>query len=162
MSQSTTFYRVSREVFLKLKETGIKDLDLLSVSKGRATIQGTAMALQHLLSKGKAKEQAKAIAEAFAPKRMLFEDYEMPVAYSDAEPVGSAALLIESVTDQHLVEMYDPEELNRAGIYPGHWRWGSTPDEAYTEKHLLDDFESMKELFTKAAQDGDFIVTFSG
>ena len=71
----------------------------------------------------------------------------------DSEAVATAAELLASVPLDELRGRFRPAEMQRAGVHP---------EDAWTEPHAWDAlagaFESVRELFQRAAQNGSVIV----
>lgn len=65
-----------------------------------------------------------------------------------------------SQTDIHL--KYDAKEFNENDIYPEVWHNDNSPDQAYNERHILEDFEKLKTIIIQADQEKDFIFVYVG
>ena len=179
MGQSTTFYQISPQNFLYLEQRGIDDINLMPLTKTYYTLQGTFMALEFYLKKIIPLSEQFIIAELFNPDKHLFrkdllefdgyspdmlEAVRLETAFPYLLPhtVEAAAGQLATITADHLLQLYNPEELNSKHIYPGFWGWYTRPGQANTEGSLAEDFDQMKSFFLEAARERDYVLAFTG
>jgi len=178
VSQSTTFYRFSTASFNCLKEAVNKEtFDIPALAKSYATLQGTFQAIEFLLSKDQVDSNTKLIKEIFNPfqtlgdpdlrKNTLEEQqkfYESGgfIHYLSNETVFQIDQLLSHFPESYFHEHYNSQELNQNNIYPSAWHDDNSPDQGYNEDHIIVDVIQMKNIFTEAAMDNDYILVFSG
>ena len=75
-----------------------------------------------------------------------------PPSYLTPVQVAAAAARLTSLTEDDLVRDVDPQELNRAEIYPQTWE---RPGELAWVTHYLPD---VRNFFAAAAKDGDAVI----
>jgi hypothetical protein len=177
MSQSATLYRVSKDIFKLLDKPGNKQKFDIDSAKGHALFQGSFIGLEYILSKGQDNSTTELISEIFNPKQSLggqglesltpeeqFEFYEsgLFIPYLDLSTISKLNDFIGNVSHTDLRSKYDAAELNNNGIYPEVWHNDNSPDQAYNERHILEDFEELKTIIKQADMDKDYIFVFVG
>ncbi|WP_460572406.1 DUF1877 family protein [Flaviaesturariibacter terrae] len=148
-----------------MEKEGLSAVNIFSAGNGRATIQSTGLAFAFLLVKHKGADQADIIRQLFEPTRNFIDNpngHSLCVSYTSPADIEAVAGMLGAISNEAFISLFDPEELNRAKIYPCLWRWRTGPNQAYTENHLLQDFIPVKELLIEAARHKDYIVAFSG
>ncbi|MEU7614606.1 DUF1877 family protein [Micromonospora rifamycinica] len=75
-----------------------------------------------------------------------------PPSYLAPVQVASAASRLAALTEDDLIGDVDPQELSRAGVYPGTWE---RPGELAWVAHYLPDVRS---FFAAAAKNGDAVI----
>ncbi|MEU5566843.1 DUF1877 family protein [Micromonospora musae] len=75
-----------------------------------------------------------------------------PPSYLTPGQVAAAAAQLAGLTEDDLIRGVDPQELNRAEVYPGGWE---RPGELERVAHYLPDVRS---FFAAAAKDGDAVI----
>ncbi|MFI7080045.1 YfbM family protein [Micromonospora sp. NPDC049903] len=75
-----------------------------------------------------------------------------PPSYLTPDQVAAAASALDTLTEDDLVRGVDPQELNRAEVYPGIWE---RPGMLEWAAHFLPDARS---FFAAAAKDGDAVI----
>lgn len=179
MSQSAVLYRISVASFKKLERSEQKCVfDIPSIAKSNTIFQGSFMALEFILSKGRHDtETIKLIREIFNPTKHicdkelsnlspeeyfeLFESGEF-ISYLDLLTVSKISSILESYSKQDLQLKYDAKELNENCIYPQIWHNDNSPGYVYNLRHILDDFNELKTIFKQAAMEHDYILVFVG
>lgn len=173
------FYQLSALNFRHLKQSGIDEVDLMPMAKSYALLCGTFMALEHYLKELVPPSAQPAVTEVFNPEKRLFrkvlpeaEDdtpewremvlLETAVPYLTPSLVQCVAEAIREISDQELLRLYNPDQLNRAGIYPRCWTWAQDDFTAYSDRSLVEEFRRMKQLFLEAAFAGDYILAVTG
>jgi len=177
MSQSATFYRVSQNTFKQLEITDNKQPFDVSSAKEYTTLQGSFMALEYILSKAQDASAIKLINELFNPRQSLgdpdlesltleeqMEFYENggAIHYLNYANVSKLSGLFDKFSKADIHSKYDSKELNENRIYPEVWHNDNSPDQAYNERHILDDFEQLKKIIKRASDDCDYILVFVG
>ena len=187
MSQSATFYPVNENEFAVINRNP-NNLDLLKGRHNRVTFQGTHEGLRYVLSKALSNHDAELVNEIFYPTTYLGnisqtvfpdsteaeayidvtgdEEYDgfdsEPVSYHDPAKVKRIAVALDCLHPDEILAHFDPEELNRDKIYPWCWNRSQEDDRACNERHILADFESLKELFSSATRTNSYLLCFVG
>ncbi len=177
MSQSATFYRVSQNTFRQLENSNNKKHFDISTAKDYTTLQGSFMALEYILSKAQDPYAIELINELFNPTQSLgepdlesltleekMEFYENggAIQYLDNVTISKLSGLLDKFSESDIHSKYDSNELNSNRIYPEVWHNDNSPDQAYNERHILDDFVPLKKIIKQAADDMDYILVFAG
>jgi hypothetical protein len=177
MSESATFYRISKETFDKLKLSDNPPMFDISLAKNYITFQGSFMGLEYLLKKGQNDQTKELISEIFTPNdtlggddfenltpEELFEFYESEslIPYLDNYKVVEINRFLNQITEADLQINYNSDELNENGIYPQVWHNDNAPDKVFNLRHLLDDLEELKTIFNQASTDQDYLFVFVG
>ena len=176
MSQSTTLFRLSKDKFSELENSGGNSFEP-SWAKNYITLQGSFMALEFILSKDQDDSTIEQIQELFSPSQQIggqnigiddldsFEEFdfdETPISYLDAATIGGIHNTLDKISTAEIESLYDADELNSNGIYPEVWQDGDSKDQAFNFRHVSDDFAELKSIIKKAAEEGDYIVVFEG
>jgi hypothetical protein len=179
MSQSATLYRVSQDSLMQLTSSVDKQpFDISAMAKGYSIFAGTFMGLAFILSKGQNAATAALVSEIFEPKRSLlrawydglspeeqmkfWENDGSLMPYLDAASVAAIHDILNNVSEADIKQRYDAQELNDNGIYPDVWHNDNSPDLAYNERHLVEDFKELKSIFNNAYHEKDYILVFVG
>ncbi|MDJ1499639.1 DUF1877 family protein [Xanthocytophaga agilis] len=177
MSQSATLYRVSQDTFKQLDNPNNTQGFDIDSAKSYSIFEGSFMALDYILSKGKDNSTTNLINEIFTPKQALgeeelenmtpeeqFEFYEsgLYIPYLDIPIISKLSEFMNSISQANLSSDYDPKELNDNGIYPACWHTDNSSNLAFNEQHLLDDFEELKTIIKEAETEKDYILVFVG
>ncbi len=187
MSQVATLYPVSSDVFNAIK-TSISNREHIRTVKNYVSFQGTHEGLRFVLSKGKDKKEIALINEIFYstsyigetsyhvfPKAdevhefmNLREDDDIeelgsePISYLDLDKIKQIAVLLNTISNDDFISEFDPEELNREKIYPCCWNNKPGENQIYNRKHILHDFQHLKEMFKNANNTNDYILCCVG
>ena len=177
MSQSATLYRISQDIFKELDKPDNKQKFDINSAKSYSIFQGSFMALEYILSKGQDDSTTELVNEIFNPKNSLggqeleslapeeqFEFYEsgLYIPYLDTSTISKLHDFIVNISQTDIQSKYDSKELNDDGIYPQVWHNDNSPDQAYNERHILEDFEELKSIITQANAERDYIFVFVG
>jgi hypothetical protein len=177
MSQAATLYRVSQDAFEQLNKPHNKQRFDTNSAKSYSVFDGSFMALEYILSKGKDHTTIELIKEIFNPKQALggqeierlppeeqFEFYEsgLFIPYQDPPTISKLNEFIGNISQADIHSNYDAKELNDNGIYPGVWHNDNSPDKAYNERQLLEDLEELKTIVNLANTEKDYIFVFVG
>lgn len=176
MSQSTTLYRIPKDKFSELENSGGNSFEP-SWAKNYITLQGSFMALEFILSKDQDDSTIEQLQELFNPGQTIggsnigiedldsFEEFDfddMPIPYLDTETIGNIHNTLDKISSTEIESLYDAEELNSNGIYPEIWQYDNSQDQAFNFRHISEDFIALKSIIKKAAEEGDYIVVFEG
>lgn len=177
MSQSATLYRISQDNFEQLERSkGNQRFDMDS-SKNFATFQGSFMALEFILAKGRDTSTIDIVNELFNPKNVLgqqefdslppeekFEFYESGklIPYLNTATIAGLNDLLDKVSETDIHLNYDAKELNDNGIYPGVWHNDNSENMAYNERDILEGLAELKAIVSQAEKEKDFILVFIG
>jgi hypothetical protein len=177
MSQSATLYRISQDTFKQLDKPDNKQKFDINSAKSYSIFQGSFMALEYILSKGQSNSTTELVTEIFNPKHSLgerffeslspeeqLEFYEsgLFIPYLNPSTISQLNDLIEKIPSLNISSKYNAKELNDNGIYPRVWHNDNSPDQAYNERQVLEDFEELKTLIKQASTEQDYIFVFVG
>jgi hypothetical protein len=177
MSESATFYRISKETFEKLKFSNNPSMFDISLAKNYITFQGSFMGLEYLLKKGQNDQTKELISEIFTPNDTLggedfenltpeeqFEYYESEslIPYLNNNKVVEINRFLNQIKESDFHINYNSNELNENGIYPQVWHNDNAPDKVFNLRHLIDDLAELKTIFNQASEDQDFLFVFVG
>ena len=130
------------------------------------------MGLEYILSKGGDRKTIEIIAEIFNPRQMLgeqdFSNLEIEdqfelledgsvIPYLDKATVSEIRKFLDLVSEQDIIANYNSKELNDNGIYPNVWHNDNSPDRAYNQRQIVEDFIQLKIIFEHADDDENFI-----
>jgi len=186
MSQSATFYPINSNDFNEIRRN--PNIQFINSREDYVTFQGTHEGLRFVLSKGVSNQEAELINEIFYPTVHTgdtsqyvfpntveqgefidvtddknFEAFDRePVLYHDPEKIKQIASLLNNVSDEHFLMQFDPVELNRENIYPWCWNSKKEDNQAYNEKHILEDFQNLKKLFNAVSVTDEYLLCFVG
>jgi hypothetical protein len=177
MSQSTTFYRISKDKFRELEKSG-GEFEISS-AKNYVTFEGSFMALEFMLSKDLNDSTAELVSELFNPAQSIgeqnpgiddvdsfeefdFDDMGSSIPYLDAAAISSIHAFLDQVSTEDIESLYDAEELNSNGIYPEVWHNDNSPEQAFNLRQVSQDFEALRSIVRKAAEEGDYLVVYTG
>lgn len=177
MSQSATLYRISEDIFRQLDKPDNKQKFDINSAKNYSIFQGSFLGLEYILSKGQDNSKIELINEIFNPKQSLggeefdkltpeeqFEFYEsgLFIPYLDTSTISKLNDFIGNVSQTDIHLKYDAKELNDNGIYPEVWHNDNSPDQAYNQRHILEDLEELKTIIKQANTEKDYILVFVG
>jgi Domain of unknown function (DUF1877) len=92
----------------------------------------------------------------------LNTDLSSIVSYLDKKTVSSISKLLNSQTEQSVVQNYDADELNSNNVYPCIWRNDYSFDYAFNIRQVLEGFGRLKSFFQKAHDEKDYILVYIG
>jgi Domain of unknown function (DUF1877) len=177
MSQSANLYRISQEYFNKLESSGLTRKFEINSSKNYSIFEGSFMALEYILSKGRNETESELIKEIFNPQNVIgseefknlapeeqFKFYENGsiIPYLDTESIAKIDKILGMVSEVEVQKLYNSQELNENGIYPQNWHNDNAENLAYNEKHIIEDLMSLKYIFNEAQNENDYILVFVG
>jgi hypothetical protein len=177
MSQSSTLYIVTQETFKEIEKANGKKISPSKLTNTFFTFQGSSMALEFLLSKGRDESTKKLIEEIFNPQSCIgisdvsmmdfnsIEEEELwnlldGVVYISPEKGQLISSILDSIIEEEISNNYNSDELNNGGIYPEIWHDDNSEDQAFNQKHILEDFKELKSLLKKAAENQDYILVY--
>lgn len=177
MSQSATLYRVSKDTFIQLNKPDNKLSFDINSAKSYSVFLGSFMGLNYILSKGQNDATIEIVNQIFYPKQSIgeqgfegltpeeqFEYYEsgLYISYLDPSIISKILHFISNFSQTDLHSKYDAKELNDNGIYPEIWHNDNSHDQAFNERHILEDLDQLKIIIQQANIDGDYIFVFVG
>ncbi len=178
MSSSATFHRISEDNFKIIQQatSGTKP-NYLSLAEDAATCTGSHRALEFILSLGQANETIELVSEIFNPKRAIgelefdilppkekWEMYERGdyIPYLEPVTISKFANLLNNISVNDIRNMYDAQELNDNNIYPKVWHDENSADKSFNERHILEDFQELKQIFKIADKEKNYILVYIG
>lgn len=176
MSQSATLYRVSQDLFEKLKAN--RNLIFkISSAKSYTTFESSFMGLEYVICKGRDIQSIELLSEIFEPQEALgleelenlaaeeqFEFYEKGriIPYLNLTTVFKIDELLDTISEETIHLNYESKELNKKGIYPRVWHDDDSQNLAINKRQLIEDLSELKEIFKEAAVENDYIFVFVG
>lgn len=177
MGQIATLVRIDKMDFPKIVEhpENIGSLNL----KGEVSFQKTFVGFCFVLSKGQNKTVAELAQQIFYPITYVGEVIEFDrldmdnlpedfnfesnaVYYNDPGKVTEIATFLDTISIDKLKELFNADELNEQGIYPVLWNTETREDVAFNIAHMKQEFAEMKAFFSKAKEEGDYVLNFVG
>ena len=137
------------------------------------------MGLEFILSKSQQKANIGLIEEIFNPKKTIgqrdtnnldfsrlsedeLESLTDFISYLSPEKVEKINTIITNITEQEVADKYSSEELNANEIYPWCWHNDESGNYAFTKKNILEDFIVLKNFFSKAAFNKNYVLCYVG
>jgi hypothetical protein len=178
MGQSATLYRIDKTDFFKILEHP-ENFGLLELNKGIVSFEKTFEGFCFVLSKGQNKTIAELVQQIFYPityagKEIEFDKLNMDnlpedfnfesnaVYYNDPGKITEIATFLDTISIDKLKELFNADELNEEGIYPILWNMETREDVAFNIDHMTQEFVEMKTFFSKAQEEGDYVLSFIG
>jgi hypothetical protein len=177
MSQSTTIYSVSKELFSELKNSGNRrEINVHNRTKDFYTFQNSFMGIEFLLTKDKSELHKKILNQIFNPKDYLGDfDFENPdfdemmdfmesgnyFPYLSIEKVTEIAKIISEITESEIKNKYNATELNDNDIYPNEWTNENIEGESHNLNHLIEDFLELKKIIIQASKEEKYLLICS-
>lgn len=177
MGQTATLYRIDKNDFPKIQEhpENVRSI----VSKGDVSFQKTFEGFRFVLSKGQNQANTELVQQIFYPITYVGEEIEFDkldidnlpddfnfesnaVYYNDPARVTEIASFLDYISIDKLNELFNAAELNKEGIYPELWNTKTEEDIAFNINHMSQEFEEMKAFFSKAQEEGDYVLNFIG
>lgn len=180
MSQSTTFYRISKDKFSALKAANGEQEFEPSLAKNYITLEGSFMALEFILSKNQDDATIEQVKELFNPGQSFggdqnfnlddletFEEFDFDnmgssISYLDAGAIAGIHTVLNRLSLEEIESLYDSEELNSNRIYPEVWHDDNSPDQGFNLRQVSEDFVELKAMIKQAKEEGDYVVVFGG
>lgn len=147
------------------------------MGKGYYTFQGSFLGLEYVLCKGKDSETIDMILEIFNPQQQLigkdFDNFSVDerfdfymnsrfASYLDKLEVSRIHELLDSFSESDITAVYNAQELNDKNIYPEVWHNGNSSEQAFNQRHIVEDFNQLKLLLAQANKDKDYIFISVG
>jgi hypothetical protein len=173
MSQSATIYRITEEGFKKLKSAP-SDFVPYKTCIDYEVFNQTHEGLQYMLTRGQPEKVRKSFMAIFYPPSLIggpdttridmgdfdnvdWEAMEEAVAYLTPLEVEEISRILELLDEAFFKSNYNPKEMNKEGIYPGVWGEGY-----FNYESILEDFINLKQLFKKASQEKNYLLSYVG
>jgi hypothetical protein len=176
MSQSATLYRISQDLFKKLKTNRNLAFEI-STAKSYSTFESSFIGLEYVIAKGQNAATIELLKEIFEPNQALgleelkgstaeeqFALYESGcfIPYLDSNSISEIDKLLDTISEDTVHLNYDSKELNSNGIYPRVWHDNNSPELVINKRQLIEDLAELKIIFKDAANAGDYILVFVG
>ncbi|AEW03051.1 hypothetical protein A4D02_03385 [Niastella koreensis] len=177
MGQTATLYRIDKNDFPKIQEHP-ENISSFA-SKGDVSFQKTFEGFRFVLSKGQNKSNTELVQQIFYPiphigEEIDFDKLDMDnlpedfnfesnaIYYNNPDKVTEIAAFLDSISIDKLEELFNADELNKEGIYPELWNTETQEDIAFNINHMKQEFAEMKAFFSKAQEEGDYVLNFIG
>jgi hypothetical protein len=178
MSQSATLYTIAKLDFPKLLENPA-NFGLLDLKKEYVSFQKTHEGFCFILSKGQNPASAELVKQIFYPptyvgEEINFENLDLEdlpedfnfessaVYYNDPGKVTDINTFLDTINIENFKELFNADELNEQGVYPILWNTETGEDVAFNVRHMAKEFLEMKKFFSKAKEEGDYVLSFVG
>ena len=182
MSQSTTFYRITESSFQSISDSDGINFNPIKESKEYCTLERSFMGIEYVLSKAVEPENISLIHEIFQPANCIggydLSEYDIDkidptqleslvmndssIYYLTSDQVKEAHAVLSSLKESVIQNNYEPEEMNRKGIYPGVWHRDNSQDQAFNERDIIEGFWDLKTFFERASAENDYVLCYIG
>lgn len=178
MSQSTTIYSISKELFDELKNSeNRKEIKIHNRVKDYYTFENSFMGIEFVLTKDKSEPTKNILNQIFNPTEYLGDfDFENPdfeemmdfmgsgnyFPYLSNEKVTEISETISEINESELKDKYNAAELNENDIYPNVWTNGNIEGESNNLNHLIEDFSELKKIIIQASKEENYLLICSG
>lgn len=172
MGQSATLYRIAQFKFDELLNNPATFN--VRMTQGHTTFEQNFEGLLFLLSKLASNSEQALVQEIFYPNDSIgktvdfdsdnfmdFSDNE-PINYLSPEKVRSIHGFLGRINKRDVLALYDPDELNKNGIYPRVWHSDESPDQGFNKRHIEEGFDNLIMLFNAAVSNNETILAFVG
>src|SRR5688500_638859 len=177
MSQSATLYSISPESFAIIEKANGKKVQPSEYATEYETFQGSFMGLEFLLSKDRDRASISLIEEIFNPKKTIgatdtnntdfsrlsqdeLEALTDFISYLPPEKGEKINTILSNISEQEVADKYNSGELNANEIYPWCWHDNDAKDAAFNKTHLLQDFRMLKDFFSKATSNKNYVLCY--
>jgi hypothetical protein len=177
MGQTAVLFSLDKTNFDQLAANPAS-FDYHQVASASEGFNKTFEGLRFVLAKAKP-EAAGLLAHLFEPALFVGEeiDYaeidwddlpsDMPlegtaVYYHEPTTVQDLSTHAATVTDQAFRQAFDPDELNREGIYPAVWNREQGEDQGFNEQALLDEFHRLQHFLATTSAGGHYCICYVG
>lgn len=175
MEQSAKLYRINNTNF-SLLEDNPETYKLSEIGEGYETFEGSYEGLRYVLSKTVNEDKVGMVWQIFYPLTFIGEEVDIAdldldtlpddfdfdgsaIYYHDPESVANVADFLERTSIDQFKKLFNPEELNSEDIYPeGAWNTETAEDSLFNERHMVEEFNNLKQLFLTACKAGEYIV----
>lgn len=179
MGQSATLYRIAKTDFSKV-EGNPDDFGLFKINKSYETFEKTHEGLRCVLSKGQEANAAQLVEQIFYPKSFVGEriDYSKldfdnlpenidllkePVYFNEPSLVESISTLLGTISVEQFQKNFDPDELNKQGVYPANvWNSRTELEYAFNVRDMTNEFLRLKGFYKLAKEGEDYILSYVG
>jgi Domain of unknown function (DUF1877) len=184
MSQSTTIYNISKELFAELKNTENRnEIKIFNRTENSYCFQNSFAAIEFVLLKNKSEKNQKILNEIFNPTEYLgdfdfdkvnFENMDYVEEMFDFmesgnyypflnyEKVSEISKIISEITESEINENYSATELNENDIYPSNWSDENISGESNNANHLIEDFIELRKIIIQANNEENYLLICSG
>jgi hypothetical protein len=179
MGQSATLYGIDKISFQKIVDNP-HSLDLDNLAKYSETFVKSFEGLRFVLSKGRDKNVVELVDKIFYPRTFIGEevdfgnldfenlptdfDFENKAVYfNDPTMISNIASFLDTLSIEDFANQFDPDELNREGIYPGDiWNRHNEVNQAFNVRHMTEEYKNLKAFFNKLRTNKDYVLSFVG
>lgn len=179
MGQSATLYRIAPEDFSAI-EADPDSFDPESSAKELATFDKTFEGLRFILSKAQDEATEDLAEQIFYPDTYIGEEVDFEnldidnipedfsfessaVYYNTPDKVAAIAAFLDAISNEEFIELFDADELNENDIYPGGvWNTETNPDIVFNANDMVKEFQVLKDFYSKAGSEGDYILSVVG
>ncbi|WP_291724983.1 DUF1877 family protein [Bernardetia sp.] len=178
MGQGIGIYEISEDKFEQLAKNPASFEE--SMTTDSAFFEGNFEGVLFILQKVVDNQYKEYISEVFYPNEHIGEsiidffaslegeyddslDFEdNAISYLPPKRVYFLNEILSEVNKQTFLSLYDAQELNDNGIYPEMWHNEETKHKAYNRLHIEEGFDSLRQLFNKAANNKTYLLHFLG
>ena len=177
MGQSAVLHSLDNNTFAQLAANPAS-FEYYKVAVASACFDKTFEGLRFVLCKAKP-EAASLLTHVFEPLLFVGEEIDyanlnwdnLPpdlsldgtaVYYHDPATVEALSIYIATITDQAFRQAFDPDELNRAGIYPEIWNREESANNGFNEQALVEEFQELQQFLSKASAGSHYCICYVG
>lgn len=173
MSQSASIYRITAETFEILKASPDTFFPFKSCLEYE-TFNSNHEGLGYIITRNQPEEAKRLLFAIFYPSSSIGgtdttgfssedfenvdgEDFEEAIYYLTPVEVATINALLEEMDEFYFKVNFQPEEMNKEGIYPSVWGEGG-----FDYKTTLVDFQNLRQLFRKATLESNYLLPYIG
>jgi len=91
-----------------------------------------------------------------------FDKFEGAVYYLAPEKIQLIQIYLQNIDGKYIDQNYDSNAMNALGIYPEAWHDEATQDHAFNRTQLKEDLQYLKNIFTAANSENNYLLIFIG
>jgi hypothetical protein len=167
MSQSATIYRITPHAFGEA-ETNPEGFVPYERCLDYEIFASTHEGLRYVLGRGQNGNNEGKANEIFYPSSRIGEidfekedldvdDFERIISYLPPDQVVAIYSFIENVDEAYFRKNFNPDEMNKQGVYPGVWG-----ENAFGYESLFEDFVRLQGIFKRGAAEGSYLLSYVG
>ncbi|HEX8429423.1 MAG TPA: DUF1877 family protein [Hymenobacter sp.] len=178
MSQAASLYCVDNDCFQRLETYPESFVPARNTGKIKSfyTFEG----LRYMLAKGRDLETTDLLSDLFEPSTFIGQEFDhnnvdwenegdgflalenARIYYHSPDAVKAIFDFLDTVTEKSFLELFNPDEMNHAGIYPNIWNRNIGNDWACNEQHILQEFHDLKHFFAGISNGTNYCLCYVG
>ena len=177
MSQSTTIYSISKDIFEDLKNSeNRREFKIFTKAKEYYTFENSFCGIEFVLKKASPKNET-VLMSIFNPVDYLgdfdFENSDVVdmmdfiesgnyVPYLTSEKIAGVNEIISNMTEIDIQNNYSAKDLNENEIYPSNWSDVNLKGKDNNLNFLIEDFIKLKKIISRANAEKNYLLICSG